>query len=183
VAAAIAYLEEEVMPEQGVTQVVAWWGAILATIVFIWDVIKWKLAGPKLRLRVNCNMKTMNMPLYEGRTLIVADVVNCGDRSTTITHLGFRYYRNLWDRVVGALFRRILKQDRTEIVILDPNPSLSLPHELQPGKMWDGLADQEELLEGIGTNRYILCDIYHTHRKRPLTRRVRLKSKIAADAS
>jgi hypothetical protein len=72
-----------------VTDIVAWWGAILATIVFAWDIIKWRLAGPKLRLSVNSGMQSINISEYEGKTLISATVVNYGDRPTTVTHMAF----------------------------------------------------------------------------------------------
>jgi hypothetical protein len=28
----------------------AWWGAIIATFVFFWDIIKWKQSGPRLKV-------------------------------------------------------------------------------------------------------------------------------------
>jgi len=33
------------------TSIVAWWGAILSTIVFLWDIYKHRTAGPRLRFR------------------------------------------------------------------------------------------------------------------------------------
>ena len=30
----------------------SWWGAVLATIVFLWDIYKWWTVGPKLRVSV-----------------------------------------------------------------------------------------------------------------------------------
>src|SRR6266436_6542276 len=81
------------------TEIAAWWGAILATVVFVWDIIKWRLAGPRLRLTIRSGMKTANVPEYEGKTLLLAQVVNYGDRPTTITHLAFSYYRNAWNRL------------------------------------------------------------------------------------
>lgn len=54
--------------------IIAWWGAILSSVVFLWDVYKWHTAGPKIRFSVKSNMETFNMPNYDGKTIIVADV-------------------------------------------------------------------------------------------------------------
>ena len=56
------------------TEIVAWWGAILATIVFAWDIYKWWTAGPKLRVSVQTGMKSINMPQYDDKTLIHVNV-------------------------------------------------------------------------------------------------------------
>jgi len=76
------------------TSIVAWWGAILSTIVFLWDMYKHNTAGPKLRFTVQTGMETLNMPRFEGRTVILTNVTNYGDRPTTITNLGYLYYLN-----------------------------------------------------------------------------------------
>jgi HJR/Mrr/RecB family endonuclease len=72
------------------TEIVAWWGAVLATIVFLWDIYKWRTAGRKLRVSVQSGMKSINMPQFEGKTLIHVNVSNYGDRPTTITNLGYQ---------------------------------------------------------------------------------------------
>ena len=38
------------------TEIVAWWGAVLASVVFIWDIIKWRRNSPRLRLIVRPNI-------------------------------------------------------------------------------------------------------------------------------
>jgi len=75
------------------TSIVAWWGAILSTGVFAWDIYKYRSAGPKLRFTAQTGMETVNAPFYEGKTLIVANVTNYGDRPTTITTVAFEYFK------------------------------------------------------------------------------------------
>jgi hypothetical protein len=155
------------------TEIVAWWGAILATIVFVWDIIKWRLAGPKLRLTIRSSMKTVNMPEYEGKTLLIAEVVNYGDRPTTITHVVFFYYRNMWNR--------LRKHADQKSVALLPNPRQTIPFELRPGNSWSGFAIQDQSVENNKTleerarEGYLVCGIYHTHSTRPLKRRVLIR--------
>jgi hypothetical protein len=146
------------------TDIVAFWGAIVSTSVLMWDIAKWQLAGPKLRLRVNAGMKAHNVPVYQDKLLIVAHVENYGDRSTTLTHMTFVPYANRW-----KLLRR---RAETHFWVGMPNTQFPIPHELQPGKMWDGIVSQEEVLKQQGNARYLVCEIYHTHRNRPVRKRV-----------
>jgi len=76
------------------TSIVAWWGAILSTIVFLWDIYKHRTAGPKLRFTVQTGMGTIHMPMYDGKTVMIANVTNYGDRPTTISGLSYVYYEN-----------------------------------------------------------------------------------------
>jgi hypothetical protein len=150
-----------------VTEIVAWWGAILATIVFVWDVIKWRLAGPKLRLTVNTGMKSLNIPEYEGKTLITAEIVNYGDRPTTLTLIAFMHYKNLWNR--------IRNKEEKSYVVSNPNLHFRIPHELNPGRKWDAVALQNEALEKMAREDYLVCAVRHTHSKRPAKKRIRIK--------
>jgi len=77
------------------TEIVAWWGAVLSSVVFLWDIYKWWTAGQKLRVTVQTGMKSINMPQYDGKTLILVNVANYGDRPTTITNLGYLYFTSL----------------------------------------------------------------------------------------
>jgi hypothetical protein len=155
------------------TEIVAWWGAILATVVFVWDIIKWRLAGPKLRLTIRSSMKTINVPEYEGKTLLIAEVVNYGDRPTTITLLTFFYYRNRWN------WLRNQADQKTAVMV--PNTRQSIPFELRPGNSWSGFAIQDkamenaETLEKMAREGYLFCAIYHSHSTRPLRQRVLIR--------
>ena len=50
-----------------ITTILAVWGAVLSTIVFAWDIYKWRTSGPRLRFFASGNMETVNMPAYDGR--------------------------------------------------------------------------------------------------------------------
>jgi hypothetical protein len=71
----------------GSTGIVAWWGAILSTIVFLWDIYKWQTSGPRIRFSVQTNMRTINVSGYKGKTLVSTNVTNYGERPTTLTNL------------------------------------------------------------------------------------------------
>ena len=146
------------------TGIVAWWGAILSTVVFLWDVYKHRTAGPKIRFTVQTGMESVNMPVYEGQKLILANVTNYGDRPTTINSVGYLYFN-------GRRFWRKKKPDKAAIV---PNPSIAqpLPFELRPGTTWMGIAIQNADIETWSQTGILDMMLYHSHSKKPLRRRV-----------
>jgi len=152
-----------------VTEIVAWWGAIVATGVLIWDVIKWRLAGPKLRRTVKTGMQPFNILVYEGKTVIIAHVTNYGDRPTTITHLAFLFYRNWW--------RRLVRKANENYIIMTPNTIHPVPYELKPGTTWDGIAVQEKKTDKMAREGHLICALYHSHKERPLRRRITIQDK------
>src|SRR6266850_3902506 len=79
--------------------IVAWWGAVLSTIVLLWDIYKWRTAGPKLRVVAQSGLEGINMPELDGKILFSIDVTNYGDRPTTITSVCLMHYSSLLSRV------------------------------------------------------------------------------------
>jgi hypothetical protein len=67
-------------------------------------------------------METVNMPMYEGKTVILANVTNYGDRPTTITNLGYLYFTK----------RRFLRKKTPDRAFVIPTPSIAQPFELSP---------------------------------------------------
>ncbi len=151
------------------TALVAWWGAALSTIVFLWDIYKYRTAGPKLRFSVQTGMQSINMPQYEGKRLILAKVTNCGDRPTTITNLGYLYFEK----------RRFLRKRIPDKAAVVPNPSTvqPLPFELKPGARWSGIAIQDPEIEQWATNGILDMMLYHSHSNKPIRRRVVIRQR------
>jgi hypothetical protein len=157
------------------TTLVAWWGATLSTVVFIWDIIKWRKAGPKLRFSVRTGMRTLNVSAFDGRTLISLEATNFGDRPTTITNICYVYFPNRW-----ALLRN---RAPGGWVANQPSPAQPLPFELKPGTVWMGFTDQTPDFEEKARAGYLMCDLYHSHTPKPIRRRVFLRTKRTADAA
>src|ERR1035438_6599831 len=129
--------------------IVAWWGAILSSIVFLWDIYKWRTAGPKLRLRVQTGMEMLNAPEYAGKTLLLMEVVNYGERSTTITSAVLVSYT--------SFLSRLRKRHDRVFVIPFPNSEQPLPFELKPGSIWRGMGVQDRSLEAAARSGYFYC--------------------------
>jgi hypothetical protein len=99
------------------------------------------------------------------KDFISAEAVNNGDKATTITNLGFRVYRNQFDRLLG--------KSRINAVI--GNTGLKpLPYVLEVGTVWSGLADQDELEEKTLPKDIIIFELSLSHSNKPKKVRVRI---------
>jgi hypothetical protein len=146
------------------TEIIAWWGAILSSIVFVWEIYKWKSSGPKIRFSVQTGMQSINMPGLEGKRLVLVNVTNYGERPTTITNLGYLYFDSIW-----SWLRR--RPDKA-FVIPFPNTVQQLPFALEPGAVWTGMAIQDNQVEDMATKGRLYCMLYHSHDENPIRRRV-----------
>lgn len=69
------------------SDIAAWWGAGVATLVFFWELYQKWASGPKVRISISANMLSYGDPLREGKTFVMLRAVNVGDASTTLTNL------------------------------------------------------------------------------------------------
>lgn len=150
--------------------IVAWWGAIVATLVLIWDVYKWKRSGLLLRVTARPNMRSMDEN-SEG-VYIFVEVSNIGDKSTTLTHLvGVCYKSRL------AVF---LRKPNYSFFVPNAMSTKTLPFLLIPGDRWMGGIDQRNLEKGfkekgIKKISYLYCGVNDSSKSKPTLVRVKLK--------
>jgi len=150
-----------------ITDLAAWWGAIIATLVLVWDMYKWKHSGPIINVSASPGMETVGkIPNHlEGKKYIAVEVTNTGDKKTTITHLVVFHYISLFQKLIK-------KKDKSFIVAtpaLFPPP---LPYMIEPGERWLGGIEQTSELEEISRNGYLYCGVYHSCGKKPVLQRV-----------
>jgi hypothetical protein len=142
------------------TRLVAWWGAVLSTTVFIWDIYKYRKAGPRLRFCVRGDM--VLMPSDDKRTFVSSEVRNCGDRPTTITNLCVAYFKK-------PLSLAWLRNRATRNwVVANPVGGPPLPFKLEPGNVWRGFAEQTPELEKSAGEGLLYFVLYHSHRTKPV---------------
>ena len=99
----------------------AWWGAIVATIVFVWDVIKWQKKRPKLEAstdRFDSHFPEKYPPQVKEGEWEVVWFKNTGGQPTTIERIHFVKK--------GGSFGESPSNNKA-----DPLPKL-----LQPGESW-----------------------------------------------
>jgi len=146
----------------------AWWGAIIATLALIWNIIRAIRSGPRIYVRATPNMKVFpEDSITKGKTYISVTAVNRGNAPTTITHFCGFYTNNLWN-----LIRR-----KRQHFITNPHPSTgkTIPYVLSPGEEWSNLADQKDIQEKMG-NGYLYIGIIHNQKKHPIYVRVKFRA-------
>lgn len=150
------------MNSTDITTVVAIWGALTGTSAIIWDVIKWRRDGPRLRVAVTANMQIYNkyLGITQERQFIQVHVTNRGTRSAKVSHLVVCPFRSRLHRAVG-------RQAPFTLVTQTPPESQPLPVVLQPGDTWTGLLDQQEVLSHAGRFR-IYLGVTHTLQDKPI---------------
>lgn len=105
----------------------AWWGATLATLVFGWDVYKWKTSGSRLALSVATDMQLAGAPAE--RLHLFVEVVNRRERLTALTHLAIYQFASKW--------QRIRHKSKAAALAANPDGGPGVPFELAPGKTMD----------------------------------------------
>jgi len=150
-----------------ITELAAWWGAIIATLVLLWDMYKWERSGPIINVSASPNMqpfgKIPNHP--EGKKYMAVEITNIGNRKTTITHLVVFHYKSLFRKIRG-------KKDKSFIVLPQALLHPPLPYVIEPGERWLGGIEQTSKLEEMSRNGYLYCGIYHSCGKKPILQRV-----------
>lgn len=150
------------------SDVAAWWGAVIATLVLVWDVFKWRRSRFSIKVSASPNMSSLN-PLegkLEDDKNIFVEVVNRGDKVITLTHLVIKHYSNLWQ-----LLRR---KPTMQGLIPQPGGAQPIPYELEPGKRWTGLIDQKDVEKKSGGQGFFYCGVNHTASNKAAMVRVRL---------
>lgn len=71
------------------SNIVAWWGAIIATTVLIWDVLKWLKTGAKIKARIK--LLALYSPEIERESKIenvcYIELINTGTTATTLLNI------------------------------------------------------------------------------------------------
>ena len=121
------------------TLVLAAYGAITATVVILWDVWKWKHAGPNLSVFVSTGMKTFGGLKPDDKLYVVMNVTNRGDRATTLTHMSVHYFPD-WRAWIRG-------KSTYNAIVANPSAAQPIPYLLEPGKVWIGMGHQDEAIE------------------------------------
>ena len=113
----------------------AWYAAVVATLVLIWDVVKWRKGGPQIRAKARAGWRSFNIPSLEGQDLTIVTVTNVGDRATTITHMGFHW-------VPSNVSIKDKEKRKSFIVPGGLGGFGEIPKKIEPGEIWTGLINE-----------------------------------------
>lgn len=145
----------------------AWWGAIIATLALVWNIIVALRSGPRIKVSANPNMKVYPRgPITEDNTYISVKAVNIGTAPTTITHFCGYHADSLWN---------LIRRKRQQFVITT-HPALGndIPHSLPPGAQWSSMADQSTMAEY--SKGYLYLGVIHNQNEKPVYARVKLNA-------
>lgn len=159
------------------TDYIAIYGAIVATLVLLWDGIKWFATGPKLRTSARCHVvfsdsrvtKTERTELVEIKYLVEychIEVVNVGDRSTTITSIEGTHKRKTDDLQMFCAGVRFL-----------PFQGKQLPQVLGSGEMWSARFEMTDLYSLAERGKPIIR-IHASHKNDPISVFPKLKPEL-----
>lgn len=148
----------------------AWWGATIATLALIWNIVVAIRTGARLHISISPNMQFFPAPQgEENKKHIIVTAVNRGTSPATITNfLGYsdKYW---WTRFTKN------KKDRQCFIVNPMGSSSPIPLKVEPGDEWRGIADQEAIMEGVGSN-YVYLGICHNQHKKPILKRVKVSA-------
>lgn len=155
------------------TDIVAWWGAVIGTVILLWDIYKWRTAGARLRMSVSTGMLMIKESYWDttpdDKLHIVVKLSNYGDRSTTITHLIFKAYPT-W-------FARLLDRPEASFIANNPSPGQPIPYELMAGGIWTGVTDQSPDFEKFSVDSHLIAEVVHSHSTKSVTARIVIRQK------
>lgn len=136
------------------TLAIAAYAAIVSTFVFGWDAYKWLNQGAKIKGYAQTGMSIVGGPVEDPKTYVTITAVNHGDRATTITNMGFLYYKN-W-------FKAYLFKNRPTraFVVTSPSQGQVVPYRLETGAQWIGMAHQDDDTDKMIREGYLFAVLY-----------------------
>jgi hypothetical protein len=157
---------------------IAVYAAAVSTFVLGWDAYKWLNQGPKVRISAQTGMRVMGGIEVDPKTYVSITAVNYGDRATTITNMGFLYYKS-W-------FRAVLRRNRADsaFVVATPSQAQRIPYRFEAGAQWIGMADQTEDVDAMVRDGYLYAVLYCSTAGKGIRKRLQKKGhSAAADAT
>lgn len=139
---------------ESLTLAIAAYAAIVSTFVLGWDAYKWLNQGPKLKVTAQTGMKIVGGGQIDPKTYVSATVVNYGDRATTLTNMGFLYYKS-W-------FKAYIRPNQADqaFIVTTPSQAQVLPYRFEAGAQWIGMAHQDGEVDRMIREGYLFAVIY-----------------------
>ena len=144
---------------------VAIYAALVATIVLLWDVIKWWRQGPRLQGSAVPDMIVIGGHPEDRNTYISFSVSNVGSAPTTIKTVGLVAYR----RPSWMLPRKQAEGAH----IRHGYPGYELPCLLAPGAEFRSRVIQQPMIEEWSRKYWLYGAIYHSVSRKPTLLRIK----------
>jgi hypothetical protein len=145
---------------------IAVYAAIVATGALALEVRRWFENKPRLSISASPNMKLYLRGETSDATYLTVTVSNRGQSTTTVTHFGLNAYPTIWRRI------RNKPSHTMAVPMANPPGGQQLPHILQPGHHWSGMAIQDDDVARMIKAQTLWVTIYAAHRQKPFYKRV-----------
>ena len=155
-----------------ISEIAAWYAAAVATIVFLWDIYKWRMGSARLHVATTPNSFQLNDRFIQSGTdkprdrevFVSIDIQNHGAKQTTVTYLGLAHYRGL----ISLILRK-----PTARFAADPQLGTILAV-LDVGTRWFGLIKQTAQIELLAQSGYLFAVISRAGSSKPVMSRIRI---------
>lgn len=146
---------------------VAWWGAVVATLVFLWDVAKWFKSGPKIRQRIQLDtfypdskvLSVEKLGDAESKELAAychIELVNTGTLPTTIMGI-------MATHTCGGMNGQMSFDNQR----FTPHYGKTLPYVLAPGEVWSCRIEMSDLHKLAERGRPYI-EVTVSHKRKPV---------------
>lgn len=154
---------------------VAVYGAVVATIVLLWDGVKWYADHQaKIDVHLSTGMRSFHIPALEGKELMVLTAITMSNRATTITHMTLQLYPTCW----AYKTRRPSKSG----IVFEPLPNQPLPYVLEPGKIWTDAGLQTEDIR-VMARGFLYVELIDALAKNSIRCRVKIGEEVPSEVS
>jgi len=144
---------------------IAVYAALVATLVFAWNIYVWRNSGPRLNVTASMNMLIIGgSPEEESKTFLIVGATNVGSKKTTITNILIISYDNIWQR-----FRN---RPSSTAIFNNVGGWYPIPYVLDVGHNFSSKADQAGLVGKI-RDSYFYAGVAHSFAKKPVMVRVK----------
>jgi hypothetical protein len=148
----------------------------VALCVFVLELRRWFDEGVRLSMSVMVDAQLYGAIQKDENTYLAITVTNRGSAATTITHMVLYDYPTRFGRWVPSRPRRIvrwLKKHWPKTFLVSNTGNLPLPHLIEPGRNWHGMAVYTPELEEMINRGRLYVGIVGSHSGKTLFKRVR----------
>lgn len=152
----------------GEENIVAWWGAILASIVLIWDIAKWMKGGARIRSIIKFNVS------YDDGKLLSEEAIEGGvvRQYQNYCHIEFANIGKLPTTLMGLIASSKAESNaKDEFTVMDqaftPHWEKKLPFVLKPGEIWSCRIEMNRYCRLLDCGKPIFSATF-SHLKNPL---------------
>lgn len=149
---------------------------IVTACLLILEIKRWFNEGVRLSMSVMVDARLYGGHVADENKYIAITVTNRGSAPTTITHMVFYDFINIFSILIPKypkfIFRIFKKYWPNTMIIPNPGTQI-LPYVLDPGHNWHGMAIENPELENSIINRRLYVGVIGSHSNRPFLKRVR----------